>query len=190
MLEMKVYVIRHGLTPLNKKGVVNGQIDEPLAPEGIQQANEAINLLPESVKYIYTSPLLRARHTAEIVNSRHKRILTPVDALAEIHMGSRAGYSWEEMENGVEMKRKHRTVKFDYRPFGGESVDEVRERLLGFLNEVKERHKNKEVLFVTHGGIIRMLYLLENGQMVDESEKHVSFVEIDLNRILQSSKGF
>lgn len=59
---MKVYVIRHGLTELNKKQVLNGQIDEPLAKEGIKQAKEAINLIPETIQYIYSSPM----------NNKHK----------------------------------------------------------------------------------------------------------------------
>ena len=58
---MKLYVIRHGLTPLNKQKRVNGEVDESLASEGIEQAKVVVPLIPKSVKRIYSSPLLRAR---------------------------------------------------------------------------------------------------------------------------------
>lgn len=182
---MKVYIIRHGLTELNKKKKVNGQIDEPLAPEGIEQAKTAASLLPESVQYIYTSSLLRARQTAEIINSKLKRPVFSEDALSEIHMGTLAGKSWEEMESGLELKKKHRIVQFDYQPFGGESVKEVKKRVTEFLKKVKQKHKDNEILIITHGGIIRLLYLLEQNQVVDETEKHVSLLTFDLDKILK-----
>lgn len=182
---MKIYVIRHGLTELNKKNIVNGQMDESLSPEGIEQAKEAIPHLPKTIKYIYSSSLQRAKLTAEIINSKSKHPLNAAVELSEIHMGSLAGYSWEEMENGAEMKKKHRTVNFDYKPFGGESAAQVKKRLVGFFKKIKDTHKDKEVLIVTHGGIIRVLYLLEQGKIVDETEKHVSFIELDLDKILK-----
>lgn len=184
---MKVYVIRHGLTELNKRKIVNGQIDEPLALEGIEQAKAAVSFIPESVKYIYTSTLLRARETAKIVNSRLNRPIYSTHELAEIHMGRLAGYSWEEMEGGLDLKKKHRTVQFDYRPYGGESVKEVKKRVGKFLKKIKKKHKDKEVLIITHGGIIRLLYLLEQNKIIDETQKHVSLLTFDLDKILKNS---
>lgn len=183
---MKIYVIRHGLTELNKQNKVNGQIDEPLSSEGIEQAKSAISQIPESIKYIYSSPLKRAKHTAEIVNSKLKRPIYSTNSFAEIHMGSLAGKSWEEMEDGLNLKTKHRSVQFDYRPMGGELASEVKKRVLKFLKEIKTKHKDNEVLIVTHGGIIRFLYLLEQNKIVNETEKHVSILTFDLNKILKN----
>lgn len=182
---MKVYVIRHGLTELNKKKKVNGEIDEPLAPEGIQQAKAAIPFLPKSIKHIYTSPLQRAKQTAEIISSELNLRISSPDELTEIHMGSLAGNSWEEMAEGLELKKKHRTVQFDYRPYGGESVKEVKKRVTKFLKKVKRKHRDNEILIITHGGIIRLLYLLEQHKVVDETEKHVSLLTFDLDKILK-----
>lgn len=184
---MKIYIIRHGLTELNKQKKVNGQIDEPLAPEGVEQAKAAIPLLPKSIKHIYTSPLLRARQTGEIINSILNHPISFPDELTEIHMGSLAGKSWEEMESGLKLKIKHRTVQFDYRPYGGESVKEVKKRITEFLKKVRLKHKDNEVLIITHGGIIRLLYLLEQNKVVDETEKHVSLLTFDLDKILKNS---
>ena len=60
---MKIFVVRHGATELNKKGLVNGWIDEPLCAEGVQQAQALRNELPDGIKAIYSSTLLRAKQT-------------------------------------------------------------------------------------------------------------------------------
>lgn len=182
---MKIFVIRHGITELNKKKIVNGEIDEPLATEGINQAKNAISIIPESVIYIYSSPLLRARQTAEILTSK-MRPFSLHNELTEIRMGSLAGKAWDEMENGLELKKKHRTVKFDYRLYGGESVKEVKKRLIEFLKKINGKHNDYKALIITHGGIIRTLYLLEHGEAVYETEKHLSLLTIDTDKILKN----
>ncbi|OGH24077.1 MAG: hypothetical protein A2698_00545 [Candidatus Levybacteria bacterium RIFCSPHIGHO2_01_FULL_42_15] len=184
---MNIFVIRHGITELNKQRKVNGQIDEPLSLEGAEQAKATIPIIPKSIRYIYTSPLIRARQTAEIINTKLNHPIFSIDELTEIHMGTLAGYSWEEMELGEELKKRHRTVQFDYRPYGGESVKEVKKRVTEFLKKLKKKHKDNEVLIITHGGIIRLLYLLEQNKVVDETEKHVSLLTFDLDKIIKNS---
>ena len=183
---MKIYLIRHGLTPLNKAKKVNGEVDESLAPEGIEQAKEIVPHIPKTVTHIYSSPLLRARQTAEIISNALHISVTIADELTEIKMGTLAGKSWEEMENGTELKNKHRTVQFDYRPYGGESLDDVKERVLSFFNEINEKHTDQEVLLITHGGMIRLINLLEQGESVYETEKHVTLLTFDLDKILKN----
>ncbi|MBI4035569.1 histidine phosphatase family protein [Candidatus Daviesbacteria bacterium] len=184
---MKVYVIRHGLTELNKKKVVNGQIDEPLALEGIEQARAAISLIPKSIKHLYTSPLQRAQQTAQIINSKLMRPISVQIELTEIHMGSFAGKSWGDMKSGLEMKKKHRTIQFDYRSYGGESAAEVKKRIINFLKIINNQHNDYEVLIVTHGGIIRLFHLLEhNTHLLDEID-HIAPHTFDLDKILKQN---
>lgn len=181
---MKVYVIRHGLTELNKQKKVNGEVDEPLAKEGVKQAKDAIALLPKTIKRIYSSPMLRAKQTAEIIISKLKIPVSSTDELSEVRMGSLAGKSWEEMEGGIELKQKHRTVEFDYKPYGGESVQDVKKRLITFLSKINSKHEDFEVLIITHGGIIRFFYLLGRGEVPYETEKHISPLIFNLDKIL------
>lgn len=183
---MKVYVIRHGLTELNKQKKINGQIDEPLTTEGIKQAKAAIKFIPQTIKQVYTSPLQRARQTAEIINSKLNLPISISAELTEIHMGSLAGKAWEEIAEGLELKKKHRAGLFDYRLNGGESVKQVKNRLLKFLKRIKDNHKDREVLFITHGGIIRLLHILEHKEpLTVERVEHVSLHLFDLNKILK-----
>jgi broad specificity phosphatase PhoE len=86
---MKVYAIRHGLTELNKKGMINGDLETSLAPEGIEQAKEAASAMPKSIKRIYSSPLLRAKQTAEILGSKLDLPVTFHDELKEASSRSR-----------------------------------------------------------------------------------------------------
>lgn len=184
---MKVHLIRHGLTPLNKQKRVNGEIDEPLAPEGIAQTKAIIPFIPKSTKHIYSSSLLRARQTAEIISSGLHLPISLQDELSEIRMGSLAGKSWEEMEGGLELKKKHRTVQFDYRSYGGESVADVKKRLVPFFRKINGTYGDNETLIITHGGMIRLIYWLEQGKSVYETEKHVSLLTLDLDKILNNS---
>ena len=87
---MKVYLIRHGQVNHNLYGIYCNQ-DEDLNENGIQQAFT----LREKIKdihydIIYSSPLTRAKHTAEIVNSANKQILTD-DRLTERNPGNLLG---------------------------------------------------------------------------------------------------
>lgn len=99
---MKIYVVRHGLTELNKQKRVNGEIDEPLAPEGLEQARAAISLMPKSIKHIYTSPMIRAKQTAQTLNSKLNLVLIEHQNLTEIKMGS-----LEELLNDIEHISPH-----------------------------------------------------------------------------------
>lgn len=181
---MKIAVVRHGLTDLNKKKKVNGQIDETLADEGIEQARAAVAQMPESITHIYSSPLLRAKQTAEIINFKLNRPISWHNELGEIHMGSLAGKAWVEMEEGLELKIKHRSIQFDYRPHGGESAADVKQRVTTFLEGIHGKHSDHEALLVTHGGIIRLLHLLEHDQPLVNEIEHISLLTFNLSKIL------
>ncbi len=180
---MKIYVIRHGLTRLNKEKRINGQIDEPLAPEGVEQARAAIALVPKTVKRIYASTLSRTRQTADIINAELKLPITYHDHIREVNFGSLAGRGWSEMKDGKSLKEQYRGMTFDYRP-EGESVEDVKARLRAFLGDILGKHADHEALLVAHGGIIRTLTLLEHGKVLDEVE-NVSIHSFDLKKILE-----
>ncbi len=179
--------MRHGVTPLNQQKKVNGEVDEPLASEGFAEAKAAIGLIPQSITKIYVSPLLRAQQTADIFSKALHLPMVTQEELCEVRMGSLAGKSWEEMDSGADLKKKHRSVQFDYRPFGGESVKDVKKRLFSLFKKLNGKHEDEEALLITHGGIIRMLNLFESGTIVDETQKHVSLLTFDLSKILENA---
>ena len=84
---MKVSVVRHGQTELNKKGFINGNLEDALTPEGEEQAHAAARILPNTIKRIYSSSLNRARQTAQILNENLQLPLTFHDELKEVNFG-------------------------------------------------------------------------------------------------------
>lgn len=175
---MKIYVIRHGLTELNKKGIINGHIHDALVPEGMEQARAAAQLIPQTVKRIYASSLNRAKQTAEIINEKLNLPLTLHDDLKEVSFGNLDGTPFLE-----EYRKIHASQKYDWRP-SGESVDGVKERVLRMLRQIKSENGDGEALIVTHGGIVRLLYMLQEGTPVEEI-KNASLTDFDLDRILK-----
>lgn len=102
-------------------------------------------------------------------------------------MGSLAGKSWDNVESGLELKKKHWAVQFDYRKQGGESAADFKKRIVSFLKSIEGKYKDGEVLIVTHGGIIRLLHLLEHGKELLDEIENASIHTIDLGKILKDS---
>ncbi len=176
---MKIYVIRHGLTEQNKQGIFNGWIDETLAPEGVEQVKSIVPSIPKNIKRIYCSSLERTKQTAAIINADLKAKITFHDELREVNMGKLNGQIFTE-----ERKKKHKSLQYDWRPQGGESVEEVKTRVLKILREIKKNNKDSEVLVVTHGGIIRLLHFLESGTLLDNITNAL-LENFDLDKILK-----
>src|SRR5438128_1464296 len=122
---MKLIFVRHGQTDYNKADIVQGQEkDIPLNEEGRRQVAASASLVPTDVYRIFSSPLLRASQTAEIINERLHKEIEFADALKEFSYGSLAGKTWSQIETETgdpDIHRKDNAVHFDYRPFGGES---------------------------------------------------------------------
>src|ERR1035437_7305386 len=161
---MKIYVIRHGLTELNKKGVINGHIHDNLAAEGISQAKMAAPLMPKTIKHIYSSSLNRAKQTAEILNEELRVPLTLHDELMEVNFGILNGTPFLD-----EYKKKHKSQQYDWGA-SGESIEDVKKRLLKVLRLIRSESSDGEALMVAHGGIVRLMYLLQDGVAIDEIE--------------------
>lgn len=175
---MKIYAIRHGLTDLNKKGLINGYTDSVLEPEGIEQAKMAAPFLPKTIKHIYSSSLGRAKYTAELLNGSLNVPITLHDELKEVNFGVLEATPFLE-----EFKKKHRLQQYDWHP-SGESFEDVKDRVLKILREIRDKSGDGEVLIVTHGGIIRLMYMLEFGEPLEEVE-NASLHSFDLDKILK-----
>lgn len=174
---MKVYVVRHGVTELNKKGIINGHIDDPLAKEGIEQAKAVALILPKTIKRIYSSSLGRAKQTAEIINEQFNVPITFHDELKEVNFGFLNGKTFLP-----EYKKRHVAQDYDWRP-SGECFEDVRKRVLKILKIVRDENKDGEALIVGHGGTIRLMTLLESGKTL-ESIENASLFTFDLDKIL------
>lgn len=153
---MKVYLVRHGQTDTNISNLYNF-VNEDINATGIQQAKELRDKIKDmDFDIIYCSPLLRAKHTAEIINSKNKEMIID-NRLQERKHGNLEGKS---------IKFTNREIYWDYNTdirYGtAETIQSLFERVNQFLNELK--NKNYEnVLIVAHKGTSRAFDAYFNG---------------------------
>ena len=94
---MKLYILRHGETAYNAGNLIQGTTDIPLSPEGIRQAHEAHERITvrHGLRFdkIYSSPLVRAVRTGEIVTGQSRDTFVIDRRLREIEVGPLVGRS-------------------------------------------------------------------------------------------------
>jgi probable phosphoglycerate mutase len=173
---MQLYFVRHGETAYNRKHKKMGQrIDIGLDQKGFEQAHEVIPKLPKDFVLIYSSPLKRAAETAKIIADYFDKDIQIRRELLERDFGSLSGKTWEEMEaeTGRDLQKLDGALEYDYRPYGGESAEQVRERLKNFLEDLRSRHRDDKLVVVTHYGIIDLMNELypsrENHRLINAS---------------------
>lgn len=144
-----IYITRHGETDWNLNKRIMGRCDEPLNDTGIEQAHIAKKQIDRlDIDLIICSPLIRARQTADIINEGRNIEMIIDDRIIERDFGEFDGC------------RKDEFPYFDiwdyYRDEHYEKAENIRdffERVYAFLDDVKERYGDRNVLLVTHGGV-------------------------------------
>lgn len=183
---MKIYFIRHGQTEHNKDGLLTGQTDVPLNSEGLKEALAAKLQIPDGVTDIYSSDLIRCKQTTEILNENLGLPVTFDSRLRERNFGTLSGRTWEEEGLMTELRSKDKNQQYDYRSYGGESVEDVKKRVLDFILEINNLKKEAKILVVTSGGVLRLLHNLFNGE-IHEKINNASFHEFDLDKIFENN---
>ncbi len=180
---MTLIFIRHGETDQNRDGVVQGQeVDGVLNENGIKQVEQTALRLPEDIDFILSSPLKRASKTTEIINRRFNKKFYFRDELKEVSYGSLAGKTWGQIESETgekNMQEKELKLVFNYRPYGGESIEDVKTRLAKFIAGLKRDYADKKILIITHGCVIDTMHLLFPQKEKPES-KNASVHEFGL----------
>ena len=159
---MKIYLVRHGQTDWNYQKRIQGQQDVDINEQGIRQAEDLAETLKRvPFEYAICSPLLRTRHTAEILLKYHSVPLKYDERLKEIYLGKWEGKTHKEVEteetNPVYQYFHHPE---NYHPEGDmESLEELYQRGESFVREVlfplEDRYET--ILIVAHGGLIRTI---------------------------------
>lgn len=160
---LKIYLARHGQDLDNAKGVLNGRRDEPLSDKGIEQANEVSKKIKESQIYfdcVYSSPLKRAYKTAEIITTV-LQINKPqiLENLIERDFGIMTGKKQDTIKDFCFPDIiQTDAICYFLNPEGAETFPQLLARASAILNEVKDKHKDGNVLLVTHGDVGKMIY--------------------------------
>lgn len=156
---MSIYIIRHGETDWNREGIYQGQTDTSLNENGRQTARELGKILSRiNFSAIYSSDLLRARETAEIINDFLNVPIYYTQDLRELDFGDWTGISiWKMGEKDPELFKKWQEDPWNISPPGGETFRELTERVIRVLEEITKRHKSENILVVSHAGPIKAM---------------------------------
>jgi broad specificity phosphatase PhoE len=157
-----LYLVRHGQTEWNIADRIQGQLDSNLTEEGINGTNElGERLATIQFDAAYSSDLLRAHRTAEILLVNKNLQITTAKALRERTFGKYDGYLGTEYQAAIrELLEQYATLtdqekwrfKFDEKY---ESDEELVSRFITLLREIAVAYIGKTVLVVTHGGNLR-----------------------------------
>ena len=149
-------LLRHGHTAWNRAGQIQGRSDIPLEPDAREALSGLTLPAPWHQADLVSSPLERARDTAQLVGGRAP---DTIPALTEMNWGD-----WEG-KKGVDLKadpesgfRDIEAWGWSYRPPGGESPDEVWQRLRPWVETL-----TRDTVAVTHIGIMRVLLAKATG---------------------------
>jgi len=145
-MSVRLWLIRHGTTESSDAGRLTGWSDPPLNARGREQAKRLKgHFHGRNLDGVWSSDLRRSVETAQIISSRW--VQDP--RLRELDFGRLEGLVWEE----VDAQLQEALLAFDgFRAPEGESVDELRDRLHSFLDELPDG----DHVIVTHGGLVRL----------------------------------
>ncbi|WP_174615576.1 histidine phosphatase family protein [Virgibacillus ihumii] len=169
----KLGFIRHGITQWNIEGRAQGNSDIPLAEQGLQEAR-LLAERPEIAGWdvVYSSDLLRAKQTAEIIVAKTGVPLYLDARLRERSGGLIEGTTEEERMEKWGPRWRELDMKF-------ESNESIISRGMSFIDEINGKHDSQKVLIVSHGAFIKRLLneLIPGGNMV-ESLYNTSFTTL------------
>ncbi len=160
---LTIYLARHGQNEDNVDGILNGHRDRPLTDKGLEQAEVLAAYIQNSgVRFdkIYTSPLLRAYRTAEIIADSlgaEKPEVLPL--LIERDFGIMTGKPLGQIEELCSPDIiKTDTVTYFLSPKGAETFPELLDRGKQILSGIQEEHQEGKILLVSHDNIGKMIY--------------------------------
>ena len=166
----KYLIVRHGKAVSNHEQFMSCWPESTtkevhLVPEGIKQVEKtAQKLKKEKIDFVFASDLLRTKQTAQII-ADVLRLKVEHDArLREVNFGVLNGRPIEEYKALF----AGRLEKFSKAPEGGENHSDIKKRMMEFLLEIDKKHKNKNILIVSHGDPLWILAGAAQGMNNEE----------------------
>lgn len=153
----EICLVRHGETDWNAIGRLQGSTDIPLNNNGKYQARECGEFLAKDKwDLIVTSPLMRARQTAEIISNIVRIPMVEMSEFVERHFGDAEGMTVQE-----------RSTTFpDKKYINVEEWEDLISRVTIGLEKITQNYKSKRVIVVVHGAVINaILAELSNGEV-------------------------
>ncbi|HEX2054913.1 MAG TPA: histidine phosphatase family protein [Nitrospiraceae bacterium] len=150
-------LVRHGETDWNRSGRVMGDQPIPINHAGDRQARELATFLGGTkLVQIFSSPVLRALQTAQILAERLQAGVVQAPGLREIDMGAWMNRFWRELADDP-AKRDWYSRPDDARPAGGETLREVQRRAVAAVEDIMRTSSGRHFACVSHADVIRTI---------------------------------
>lgn len=186
----RILAVRHGETTWNRDTRIQGHTDIDLNDLGRWQAGRLAQALrDESIAAVYSSDLKRARDTAQAVADVHDLPVHAHFGLRERAFGRFEGHTWDELELHYPAETlAWRKRMPDFAPPGGETLLQLRERVIQTVLSLAERHPGEQILVVAHGGVLDVLYRAAT-RLELQAPRTWQLANAGVNRLLWSPEG-
>ena len=176
---MDIYLIRHGITIWNEKGITQGQTNNKLSKNGkLQVVGVAKDLKSVCFDLIFSSPLKRAMQTSKILNKHNKTKIIKDRRLLDIDQGIFSGREYARLSDE---EKKLKTLRA--KSCKMENIESLYKRLYDFVEYLK-KFQYKNVLIVTHGIAATYLEKIIKQEQVDfKKELKLAFNHAQIKRI-------
>ncbi|WP_017729010.1 histidine phosphatase family protein [Halalkalibacterium ligniniphilum] len=155
---MNVYLIRHGESMGNRLGKIQGWLEFPLSPLGLEQGKKLAQYFREiPVDYIYSSDLSRAYETALFLGEMKERTVHKWEKVREVNLGPFQGMTREEIYNTYPEVRTKTILTSEIE--GAETIEQLTERCHYVVEQLLRAHENEDVVIVSHGGFISIFLM-------------------------------
>jgi broad specificity phosphatase PhoE len=155
----EIILVRHGETDFNAAETFRGRADVPLNEKGLRQAQLLGEYLrDEKIDTVYSGPLQRAVKTAEAVAACHNLPVNVVENLNDIDCGEWQGLSLREVkERYQELYQDWLDTPEQVKLPGGESLEDVKNRALPFVQDAVMRCGEGKIVLVSHRAVNKVL---------------------------------
>ena len=186
----RILAVRHGETDWNRATRIQGHTDIALSERGRWQAGRLAQALREEpISACYASDLSRALETAQAVAHTHGKTVATHRGLRERAFGQFEGLTWAEIESHhPQNAQAWRQRVPDFAPPGGESLLQLRERVVAAVDEIAARHPGELLLLVAHGGVLDILYRAAT-RLELQAPRSWDLSNTAINRLLWTSEG-
>ena len=165
----RICLIRHGETRWNAEGRIQGHTDIPLNETGRAQALAmAFNAAHHRFHAIYSSDLLRATETAQVLAQREDLEVKLLPQLRERHFGQFQGLTAAQgAERHPEAYAHYIARDLDYDFGTGESLRGFAERVVDGIDWLVRHHGGQTIAAVSHSGVLDVVYRRATGRPLD-----------------------
>lgn len=187
----RVIAIRHGETTWNVDTRIQGHMDIPLNDTGRRQAERmALALADEPITAIYASDLARAWETAQYLGRALGLEVRREKGLRERGFGDFEGKTFAEIEALLpDQSMRWRKRDPEFAPAGGESLLDLRSRVVTTAERLAAAHPGELIAMVGHGGVMDVLYRAATRLDIQAPRTWV-LGNTAINRLLWTPQGF